>query len=249
MTVAALLFSVLLASDGGTPSAARVASADEAFLRMDYPASIARYEALLTSSPDDPQILWRIARAYVCMGETLVDGRRKEYALKAEQYARRCIRKDSLLAEGHTWVAGALGYVALDETLKRQAELSFEILAEADRALALNPNDDAALSIKGSLYRAIGNIGWVKRRIGDLLLGGVPEGGFEESEAALLQAVSLAPEVMRHHYELGILSIDMKKFDRARRELEVVLRLPVRVAIDIPRQEKARDLLRSLGPP
>jgi tetratricopeptide (TPR) repeat protein len=220
---------------------------DEAFERMDYPAAIGAYDSLLEAHPKDPQLLWRLARASVCYGESFEDHRRKELCLKAEQYARGCIAADSTSAEGHTWLAGALGYIALDEGMERQAAMSFEILEETGRAIRLNPRDDAALSIRGSLYRALGNVSWVKRQMAQLLLGGIPGGGFEEGEAALKQAIAIAPGVMRHHYELGVLYLDWDRTEEARACLARAAELPVRTAIDIPRLRKIRELLAGLA--
>lgn len=243
-----LVLSLLLAAcaPNGSPSA-ELAAADEAFSRMDYPAAIGGYESLLQQNPNDPELLWKAARAHVCLGEPFEDGRRREHCLKAEQLARRCIAVRPDIGEGHTWLAGALGYIALDESMSRQAALSSEILAEVDHALALNPRDDAALSIKGSLFRALGNVTWLRHRMAALFLGGLPAGGFEEGEAALKQAIAIAPDVMRHHYELGVLYLDMGKLKEAREALQHVLVLHVKVAIDLPRQAKARVLLEQLG--
>ncbi len=236
---------MLIVGAGEGPKAPLVA-ADDAFVRMDYPSAIASYEVLLQSNPGDPSLLWRLARAYVCYGEPLEDGRRMEFCRKAEEYARKCIAADSTLPEGHTWLAGALGYLALDATMKQQAAMSHEILTETGKALAINPRDDAALSIRGSVYRALGNVSWIERRLAGLLFGGIPEGGFEEAETSLRQAIAIAPDVMRHHYELGVLYIDMGRIQEARATLEKVLTLPVRVAIDRPRLQKAKELLQTL---
>ncbi len=245
LTLAFLLLSTLRGGETSS-AAALMAAGDEAFQQMSYPAAIACYESSLTQRPEDAQILWRLARVYVCYGESYEDARRKELCLKAEQYARRCLRADSSRSEAHTWLAGALGYIALDEGMKRQAQLSFEILAEADRALTLQPLDDAALSIKGSLYRALGNAGWFKRRMAGLLLGGIPDGGYEEAEAALKQAIAIAPDIMRHQYELGILYLDWDRKEEARQVLTRAAALPVRTAIDVPRLKKIRELLKTL---
>ena len=221
--------------------------ADASFFAMDYRAAISAYDAMLRGRPDDPQILWRLARAQVCMGEVQEDAQRKTSCEVAEGYARRCIQLDSSLAEGHTWLAAALGYIALGEGARRQTEISKEILAETDRALMLNPRDDAALSIRGSVFRALGNVGWVKRQFASLLFGSVPSGGFQEAEAALRQAIALAPDVMRHSYELGVLYIDWGREEDARVILEQALSMPIRVAIDVPRREKIKLLLARLA--
>jgi len=241
MVVAALIAALLLPG----PEVG-IASGDEAFYGIDYPLAIRRYEATLGDYPGDADLLWRLARVYVCTGEVAGEGDREGLFKSAEHYARHCIEVDSLKPEGHTWLAGALGYIALHENVGRQISLSEELHAEARRALALNPNDDAAYSILGSFYRALGNVGWFQRSLASLFLGYVAHGGYDEAETALKQAILIAPEIMRHRYELGILYIDMGRRTDARRLLQEASQLPVRSAIDRPRLEKIGELLRQL---
>ena len=230
---------------GDEPSA--LGAADAAFFALEYPAAVMAYDVLLRGRPEDPQILWRLARVHICLAEVQDDAQRRAMCEVAEGYARRCIGADSTVAEGHTWLAAALGYIALGEGAHRQAQISKDILVETDIALQLNPRDDAALSIRGSVFRALGNVSWVKRQVASLLFGGVPSGGFEEGEAALQQAIALAPDVMRHSYELGVLYLDWGRQDDARRVLGKALSMPIRVAIDRPRREKIKLFLSRLA--
>jgi len=244
MLIASLfLLSALLSDD--LPS--KLHAGDDAFLRMDYPEAVEFYNSALSDHPDDPDILWRLARVYVCKGEVREGAERSAECKQAEAYARRCIELDSMKAEGHCWRAAALGYVALDAGTSDQVKLSHELLREAELALALNPRDDAAYSILGSFYRAIGNVSWFQRQLAAIFVGRIPKGGYEEAEDALKKAIALAPDVMRHQYELGILYIDMDRKDEAKRVLEHAATLPVKVAIDRPRLEKIRELLLGLA--
>ena len=250
-TVTATEAAVLTTPDQGTilaaDAATLTASGDQSFIRIDYPAAIEAYEGALLLDPVNAGILWRLARAYVCMGEVLEEPADRAPLLKrAEAYARRSIDIDSLTAEGHTWLAGALGYLALDADIRDQVRLSRELLDETTRALQINPGADGALSIRGSFYRALGNVGWLKRGLARVLLGEIPDGGFPEAEVALLQAVALAPEIMRHHYELGVLYMDWGRPEDARRALKQAASLQIRTAIDRPRREKALRLLSEL---
>jgi len=223
-------------------------SADAAFFRIAYPEATSLYETAVLSAPQDPQLLWRLARVYVCRAEVEEDEtQRRPLLQQAEHYARRCIAADPSLHEGHTWLAAALGYKALDAGVGEQVQISREILVETDRAISLDPSDDAAYSIRGSFYRALGNVGWFKRSLAVLLLGDVPSGGFPEAEAALKTAIGLAPSIMRHHYELGILYLDWDRTDDAREALQRAAALEIRTAIDRPRKEKALKLLGTLG--
>jgi Flp pilus assembly protein TadD len=243
MLFAALfLLSSLLPDD--PPS--KLLAGDDAFFRMDYVSAVEFYIAALNQHPDDPDVLWRLARVHVCMGEAIEGEKCTELCKKAESYALQCIQKDSTRAEGHTWRAAALGYVALDAGIGQQVKLSHELLREVNMALTLNPNDDAAYSIKGSFYRAMGNVSWFQRQLAAIFVGTVPNGGFGEAEASLKKAVALAPDVMRHQYELGILYIDMGRKQEARKVLEQAATLPIKVAIDRPRLKKIHELLSTL---
>ena len=238
---------ILMFAATGDTTANTAWRGDSLFYAMRYAEAISAYDSLLSIRRNDPDLLWRLARAYVCYGESFEDHQRKELCLKADTLARQCISVNESIGEGHTWLAGALGYIALDEGMQRQAELSREILVEANRALELNPRDDAALSIKGSLYRALGKVDWIRRRMASLLLGGLPDGGFEEGEAALLQAIAIAPNVMRHHYELAVLYYDWERWEDARNEFQKAAALPIHVAIDVPRRLKALEFLKILA--
>jgi len=224
-----------------------LASGDALFLRMDYHAAVQDYEAALSEASPDPELLWRIARACVCIGEVEEDAHKRLTVLrKAEACARRCIASESGCPEGHTWLAAALGYLALEGGIQEQVALSRELLAETDRALALDPRNDAALSIRGSFFRALGNVGWFKKQLASLFVGEIPDGGFAEAEKSLLEAIAIAPDIMRHQYELGILYTDMDRIPDACRAFERASSLPVRVAIDRPRLAKIHAFLEEL---
>ncbi|MEO8168960.1 MAG: hypothetical protein ABI623_11980, partial [bacterium] len=164
----------------------------------------------------------------------------------AETYARRSILVDSTKSESHTWLAAALGYLALNAGVKEQVRLTNELQVEINKALSLNPENDAAYSIRGSFYRALANVSWFQRQLASIFLGSVPEADFEDGEKAFKKAIALAPDVMRHHYELGVLYLDWDKKVEAKKSLERAATLPLRVAIDKPRLSKIKALLLSL---
>jgi tetratricopeptide (TPR) repeat protein len=228
-------------------SSANVSIGDEAFFKIDYPRAIASYEEQLQSYPNDCELLWRLARVYVCTGEVRENGEGEPFFKKAEEYARRCIRADSTKAEGHTWLAATLGYLALHASTTDQVRLTNDLHAEIEKALVLSPNDDAAYSIRGSFYRALANVGWLQRQLATLFFGQLPVGGFEEAETALKKAITLAPDVMRHHYELGVLYLDWDRREEAKKALEYAATLTVRVAIDRPRLVKVKELLAEIN--
>jgi len=244
MSLALVLFFVAV-TEPDVPEA--IAVGDSAFARIDYAAASLAYEQALVDHPREPELLWRLSRVYVCRGE-VADGEMRQTLLRqAEKAARQCVAMDSLKSQGHTWLAGALGYLALEEDLSRKIALTHELKKEALRAIELDPDNDAAYSILGSFYRALGNASWFQKTVASVFFGSVPEGGYEEAERALKKAVDLAPDVMRHEYELGVLYLDMGKKAEARAALEKAAGLPIRTAIDRPRLERIKGLLSDIS--
>jgi tetratricopeptide (TPR) repeat protein len=219
---------------------------DAAFSRIEYSSAESTYDSVLVAHPNDPQTLWRLARLYVCRGDVAPDNERQALYGEAERYARKCISADERIAEGHTWLAASLGCVAIFEGGKRKIQLANEIKQELDRALLLNPRDDVAYSILGSFYRALGGVSWMERQLAAVFLGSLPSGGYTEADSALHRAIALAPDVLRHRYELALLYLDMDRTDSARVELESVEKLPVTLARDVHCKEHARELLSKL---
>jgi tetratricopeptide (TPR) repeat protein len=227
---------------GGGPPAPRHMAGDAEFARLDYGRAEETYDSARTVTPDSAQYLWRLARLYVCVGDTAGRDRKEEIYRKAVGYAERCIEADPDVAAGHTWKAAALGNIAMFEGSKGKVRLCNEIKRELDRAIALDSLDDVAHSILGSFYLALGRVGWIERQLASVFLGSLPDGGFEEAEAALRRAIAIAPGVVRHRFELARVLEEEGKKQEAIDAFRTASELPTTVASD-PRT-KARALRR-----
>jgi tetratricopeptide (TPR) repeat protein len=217
--------------------------AERAVTACDYARAVAIYEGCRREAPSDAGVRWRMARVYVLMAEVAVGSEADRLLRSAEEAGRICILLDSAVAEGHTWLAASLGYQALTASASVQIRMAREVLSETAKALAINPNDDVACSIRGSTFRALGNVNWLKKNLARIFLGGVPDGGFPEAEEALRRAIKIAPHVMRHQYELAVLCIDRGRYEEAGQLLLRASRMPVRIASDTPRLETIGRLL------
>jgi len=220
---------------------------DKEFTRIRYPQAVDLYVSALSSSADSAEALWRLARVYVCQADISPDEQKLELYRQAEAFARRCIEADSMKSEGHTWRAAALGNIAVFEGGKTKVKLCYEIKRELECSIALNDSDDVAYSILGSFYMALGNVSWFERRLAAIFLGTLPDGGFEEAELALKKAIAIAPAVIRHHYELGILYMQLDRDREAVEEFHLVESLRAQLASDRRSQSAATGFIAQLA--
>jgi tetratricopeptide (TPR) repeat protein len=237
----------LLLLIASVPSPVSLVRGDLEFGRMNYALAETMYDSALGESSDSASVLWRLARVCVCMGDILPKDQQLELYLKAHAFAVRSIRANPKTSEGYTWRAAALGNIAMFEGAKTKVRLCDSIKTDLDRAIRLNPRDDIAYSILGSFYKALGNASWIEKRLAALFLGGLPDGGYDESEHALQQAVILAPDVIRHHFELGDLYLRQDRDAEAMEEFRRVVSLPVLLASDRGRQASAAEFINKLG--
>lgn len=224
----------------------RAVPGDDAFARMEYAHAAAVYDSLLLSDSSRADVLWRLARLNVCLGDTAPDDRKMDFYERAELLARRSIAVDSTSSEAHSWRAAALGSLAVNGGAKQKVQLAREIKRELDRAVACNPDDDVAHSILGSFYRAIGSVSWLERQLANIFLGGLPSGGYEDGEREFQIAIRLAPDALRHHFELGLLYLDWDRPDQALRAFSRAAELRPQMVSDRSRVERARDWVEKL---
>ena len=227
--------------------AGTVADGDHEFVRMNYTSAEVIYQSILAQSPQNADVLWRLSRVYVCMGDVAESSHQCEiYYRKAVEYARQSIAANETKSEGHSWLAASLGSIAMYEGSRRKVELCREIKTELDRAVQLNPKDEVAYTIMGSFYRALGGINWVERQLADLLLGGLPQGGYADGEAAFKKAIQLSPNVLRHHFELGMMYYEAGRKEEAKKELQLANSLPIQMSSDSRRKATMQKILAEL---
>lgn len=243
MTYTFLGFLLLIAPISSPSSLDR---GDQELVRINYPLAEAIYDSALIMSTDSADVLWRLARVYVCRADISPQEQKLDLYRHAEEFANRCINADSSISDGHTWRAAALGNIAMFEGGATKVKLCYSIRKELTRSIRLNPNDDIAYSILGSFYMALGNVSWIERQLAAVFIGGLPEGGYDESENALRKAIALAPVVIRHHFALGELYMLQDRDQEALKEFQTVVLLPVLLGLDLRTQSRAAGLIKDL---
>ncbi len=194
------------------PLAAAAGSVDELIQQGEAQANIYNEEKALEffleaaeAAPENVDLMVAISREY---RHLLSDAKRDsdklrygnialEYALKAAALGPK--NSDAQLAPAITY--GKL--IPLYEGNKQQLEASRRIKIAADKAIALDANNDLAWHILGRWHRGVAEVSGVKRMIGSMVYGKMPESTYENAAACFQRAMTLKPSRLMHHVELG----------------------------------------------
>ncbi len=224
----------------------QMTAGDRAFEQERYDDAIHCYESAALASGDESEARWKLARSIVCRADVSPASEQAEAYHSALKAADRSIALNPRSSNAHTWYAIALGYVAIGEGVRSQISIAHRIKAEVEEAIRLDSRNDVAYSIEGTLFRSLGNVGWVERQIAAVLIGKLPDGGYDESERALRRAIELAPNVLRHRYELGLLYIDWGKHPDAKKVFLDAISLKPVIASDRSRLVDMQRRLQTL---
>ena len=203
------------------------------------------YRAALAAHPGEFAALCRLSRVESELGEDTRGEEQRQLVAAAVEHARAAVKVAPDSAQGHVWLAVALGRQALKEGPKTRLALSREIKSEVDRAIALDPGIGRAYHVRAIWNRKLATLNLFERGVANTVLGGVPKGASMENAVRDLQkAIDLEPGYVNHHLELGRTFMELKRWPEARRELEKAHTLPPTSSPrDARYQNEARNLL------
>jgi len=229
-------------------AAESIAHGDELYAKGRLADAYAQYAVALQAEPASYHALCRMARAESELGEDASGEERRRLIAAAVEHARSAVRIAPDSAQGHVWLAVALGRQALKEGPKGKLALAREIKSEADRALALDPDNGRAYHVRAIWNREVASLNFFERAAANTVLGGVPAGASMDNAVRDLQkAIALEPDYVNHRLELGRTFRMLKRWDEARRELEKAIALPPTSNSRDPKfQDEARELLSHL---
>jgi tetratricopeptide (TPR) repeat protein len=206
------------------------------------------YRAALTREPRSLELLCRLVRVESELAEDRKGEDQRQLIATSVDHARAAVAVAPDSAQGHVWLAVALGRQALKEGPKTRLALSREIKSEVDRAIAIDPGIGRAYHVRALWNRKLASLNFLERGVANSVLGGVPKGASMENAVRDLQkAVELEPNFIHHRLELGRTYLMVKEREKARRELEMAISLrPGGSALDARYQTEARELLAKL---
>lgn len=175
---------------------------------------------------NNSEVIWRIARAYVDLGDQVNKRKKKALYQTAEKYARKGTKIDPDSSYCHTYLAVVVGQIAMFEGGKTKIKLSKEVKKEAIKAVKLDPKNDLAYHILGRWHREVANLNRFLKIFAKTLYGGLPKASNEESVKYFKKAIEVKPELIIHHFELAKTYQKMEEWRLALKELDEVDRLP-----------------------
>ena len=247
MTFAAMLFAARLASAQGTAAAAQVALGDRDYQQRNLVSALQHYEAAVAVDSALTEGLWKAANAAIDLGE-FNDAERESYYARGERLARLAVKSNPNSAEAHFALAKALGRVALSKGKREKVKYAGEVHDEATAALKLDQTNAGALHVFGMWNAEIMRLSRIERWAARNLLGGgvLGEASWDNAQVYLERAVSIEPNRITHHLDLGGVYADRGETAKAREQYEMIARLPVTDYNDPHYKQLAEGRLRDL---
>lgn len=247
-----LLAALALATTGQTSHAASaapvlIARGDALDAQLKTAEALAIYLDAEKLTPDDPDLLIKIAKQY---GESMVDLKDDEARLaagrKALEYARRAQALAPGMAEAHLAVAICYGRLLDLLPAREKVEYSRQVKIHTEKAIELDSRSDYAWHMLGRWHRAVADTGALLKGIVKIVYGGLPDASHEEAAAAFEKAITLNPDRVAHHIELGLTYASMGKSTEARTAINRGLALPSRERDDPDTKTRGREALGNL---
>jgi len=220
-----------------------IARGDSAYDAFDNETALQLYQRAQEADSSNCEVLWKLARAHVDVGESAGEELQRQHYTLAEQIDRRAVELCPDNADAHLGLAIAVGRVALLEGGKKKVRLSREVKAEAEKALELDPNMDIAHHVLARWHREVANLSGLLKMFAKVLYGGLPPASHDTAVEHFQKAIELNPTYINHHLELGITYEDMKMWAEAAESYSKVAELPESDSGDAGHKEEAAQRL------
>lgn len=198
-------------------------------------------------SPNDAEVLRRVAKQYA---ETVLDAKdqaqKRALADKALGYARRAVAASPKSALAQLSLAICYGRAATVVDAKTKIAYSKLIKEHADKALALDPNNDLTYFVLGSWSLEIANLNGFLRAVARVVYGAIPTATNKDAAGFLEKAVALNPRRVSNQAALGRSYAALGDRERAKQSFNRALSLPNGDKGDDLVKEQAREDLAKL---
>ncbi len=212
----------------------------------DAGAALGRYEAALSTTPSNYDLLWRASRELVDLGEAAPSAsQRNAYNGKAEAYARRAVAANASGADGHFMLAVALGRTALSVGSRERVKYASEIHEQALTAVQIDPRHAGALHVLGVWNAEIMRLSSLSRFAARRFLGAksFDRASWAEARRYMEAAVAADPGRITHRLDLAAIYADDGDAAKARSTCQAALRMPTVEFNDARYKQRCEQLI------
>jgi FimV-like protein len=214
---------------------------------FDNQKALEKYTEALEISPNNYEILWRISRTYVDIGEHLSNKsdeekqKQLETYEKALEFAKKAIAANPEGAMGYTREAIANGRIALFRGIWESIDLVKQTRADCEKAIALDSAEAAAYYVLGRTNAKVCE----KPKIIRWPLG-LGWANMDEAVKNYEKAIELRPNFIMYRIDCARAYIEMDEYEKARAHLAKIDTLPKEDEDDDTFRKEAVELMEEI---
>lgn len=230
------------------PSAALISEGDNYSEKMfDNEKALASFEKALKTDPNNAEILWRISRSYVDIGEHLPAGTKEEkakqldYYQKSADFAAKAVTANPNSSMSYTRRAIANGRIALFKGIWDALDLVKQVKADCEKAIQLdNGNAAAHYVLARTHYKVCEKPKMVRWPLG------LSWGNLDESRAQYEKAIALRPAFIMYRLDAARMYVELDEYGLAREQLTKIQSLGTEDEDDNQFRKEAKELLEKI---
>lgn len=215
--------------------------------RFENRLALQKYLEALRNDSANAEILWRISRTYVDIGEHLPIGTEPEKAKQLETYetaltyAEKAVNADRKSSMAYTRRSIANGRIALFRGIWESLSLVKQTKADIDTALALNPENDVANYILGRVHaKVIEKPRFLRWPLG---LGWA---NVDDAIKYFEKAIALKPDFIMYRLDCARAYVDDDNYEMARKHLEAIRQIGTNDEDDEQFRKEAAELMKEI---
>ncbi len=213
----------------------------------DNKKALEKYKAALSLSPDNYEILWRLSRTYVDIGEHMAGNtdeekqKQLEYYEKSQEFAQKAVSVNPSGGMGYTRNAIASGRIALFRGIWESLDLVKQTKADCEKAISLDPKEATAYYVLGRTNAKVCE----KPKIVRWPLG-LGWANMEDAVKNYEKAIELRPDFIMYRLDCARAYIEMEEYEKARTHLTKIASLTNKDEDDDSFRKEAVELLEKI---